>query len=140
MTAHAPRQPFGYNSSRMKRALLAVVLCAVSAWAGPKKKPAAKAARPSPASAEVSKALDAVQPAAGACVVDVLGSATAWSAVVKVKLVLDAQGHVVEAQVSSPPNAAAASGCIEKALRSATWPATHAPLVKAEREWTFAMQ
>lgn len=125
----------------MKRALWAVVLCAFSAAAGPKKKASAKAAPPSPASVAVTQALDAVQPTAGGCVVDVLGSETAWSAKVKVRLVLDAQGHLVELAITSTPAAvSAAHPCIEKAMKGVTWPATHAPLVTAEREWTFAMQ
>ena len=125
----------------MNRALLVVALCAFSAWAGPKRKGGAKAAPPSPASTAVTQALDGVQPAAGACVVDVLGSETAWTAKVKVKLVLDAQGHLVEVVINSTPeNVSPAHVCIEKAMKGATWPATHAPLVTAEREWTFQMQ
>jgi len=121
----------------MKRVLLAVMLSAMSAWAGPKKKKPV----PSVKSVELTKALDAVQPDAGNCVVGVLGGTNAWTAVVKVKLVLDAQGHIVGLQTTATPEGAEkAAPCIEAVLKKASWPATHAPLTTVEREWTFSMQ
>lgn len=127
----------------MKRAFVVVVLCAISAWAGPKKKGNAKPAQPTTAaaSAAVTQVLDGLQPAASACMVELLGNTTAWTATVKVSLVLDGRGRLMEVLVNSTPeNAGAANPCIEKVVQGASWPTTHAPLVTAEREWTFAMQ
>ncbi len=127
----------------MMMRLLVLALCLASvALAAPKKKKAAK--KPPPDAAlkkQLSAALDAVQPEVGGCVVARSGDTKEWKVVVQVKVMLDGAGQVMEATAKlAPENDAAVASCIEGVLKKATYPAPHAPLTTAEREWTFAMQ
>lgn len=128
----------------MKLALL-VVLSSFFAFAGPPKKAAGKKKPPPPpvASVELAKALDERQGEVGGCVVSGEEPNTKWTEVLKVKLVLNSQGQVFSLDLAIAPGNAkseATKQCIDKALRAGTWPKVSAPMVTAEREWTFAMQ
>lgn len=127
---------------------LLALLCLVPllALAGPKTSKKKKAAPPPPpaAEAEMKKALDATQAKVGGCVVaGVEPGVKTWTQVVKLKVVVNGVGQLMSLDTALvPENASAAKtkSCIEDALKAATFPTTHAPMVTLEREWTFAMQ
>ncbi|MFZ5441295.1 MAG: hypothetical protein ACOZQL_14905 [Myxococcota bacterium] len=128
---------------RARHALL-LTLVPLLALAGPKAPKKKKAPPPSPAAeAEIKQALDSTQAKVGGCVVNGIepGLAT-WTQVVRLKVVVNGVGQVTLEAALEPANANAAKtkACIEDALRAASFPATHAPMVTVEREWTFRMQ
>ncbi len=123
---------------------LGTCLLALVAFAAPKKKKAPPPPKPAVAEAEIKKTLDASQPQVAACVVKgVAGGAKTWRQVVRLKVVVNGVGQVLTLEAGLEPenaNAPTTKACIEAVLQAATFPATHAPMVTVEREWTFAMQ
>jgi len=127
--------------------LVLVLLCVLplAAFAAPKKKkPKRKAKAPVTATmqAEVARALDAAEAKVGGCVVEQAGAGE-WKRVVRVKVTLNGVGQVMGSTLAVEPQDAAADAmrpCIDGALREVSYPKTGAPLVNAEREWTFQMQ
>ena len=120
------------------RLALAVLVTSAMVLAAPKKKQ--KAPPPSPAAeAEVKKALDTAQEKVGTCVVNGAGPGS-WTRVVRVKLVLNGVGQVLSLDTTLEPPHPQTRQCVEEAVRAVTFPRTHAPVVNAEREWTFRME
>lgn len=128
------------------RWVLLLVVGSFFAWAGPKAPGKKKKPAPAPvaAEAELKKSLDATQAAVGGCVVKgAEGGPKTWTQVVKLKVVVNGVGQVMTLDAKLEPenaNAEQTKACVVKALQAATFPATHAPMVTVEREWTFAMQ
>lgn len=141
--AKAVRGAGGY--ARLVRLLMALMLVGCAAFAGPtkKKKPA-----PKPPDAHIApqlalkKTLDGAEGKVGACVLDNAGPA-AFTLVVKAQITLNSAGQLMGTTITMPSdggNAEKTRQCIDGVLKELTWPVSNAPLINAEREWTFSTE
>jgi hypothetical protein len=127
------------------RLVLVVLLAASVALGAPKKKVAP--AKPKPVAniateVAIKKTLDGAEGQVGACVLDNAGSAP-FTLVVKAKLNINSAGQLLGSTVTLAPEGASAEKtrkCIEGVLQVLTWPKSTAPLVNAEREWSFSTE
>lgn len=127
--------------SPLRLSFLFACLLAALAVAAPKKK---KPAPPKPADiateVAIKKALDGAEQQIGACVLD-NGAPGAWTLVVRAKLMINSAGQLMGASLSMVPEGPTAEKtrqCIDAVLQGLTWPRSMAPMVNAEREWTFS--
>ena len=125
--------------------LMVLVLASISLGAPKKKKVPAPPPVP-PASillqVQLKKALDGAEEKVGACVLE-NSPAGAFSLAAKAKITLNSAGQLMGATVSFMPEPAAAEKirkCMEGVLQGLTWPKSPAPLVNAEREWSFEVK
>lgn len=123
--------------------VLALALVAAGALAQSKPKKKAKRAPPPPPAqvtkVEVALLLDGVQDRVANCVLEDAGDGPVNQQVV-VGVTLNGVGQLMASEVKLvPENAQAAKtrGCIEGVVKGIEFPKTGAPLVTAEREWTF---
>lgn len=128
-------------------------LCAVTAFAGPKKAtPKDKKPAPTPAPATIDPAkqeavkatLSSIQRDVRSCVVDNEADRPGeWKQTVRIKVTLDVNGAVMENKVELEPQTADAAdtrACVEALVKSLSWPAPGTPLTIVEREWTYAFK
>jgi len=124
------------------------MLCLVSAslvFAAPPKKK--KVAPPKPAAnlvteAAIKKTLDGAEEKVGQCVLE-NNPGGGWTLVVKAKVALNSAGQLMGTTLALNPDGPTAEKtkkCIDAVLQTLTWPKSPAPLVNAEREWTFSTQ
>ena len=114
--------------------------------AAPKKK---KAPAPPPKTAAniatevaIKKALDGAEEKVGACALEHGGPGN-WTIVVRAKIALNSAGQLMGTTLTLVPEVAAAEKlrkCIDDILQGLTWPKSQAPMVNAEREWTFSTE
>lgn len=140
------RRDCGVTCGRMllrRVSLLALVLLSASALAQSKPKKKSKKAPPPPPAqvtkVEVALLLDGVQDQVANCVLEGAGDGAINQQVV-VGVTLNGVGQLMASEVKlQPENAQAAKtrGCIDAVVKGISFPKTGAPLVTAEREWTF---
>ncbi|HEY1088715.1 MAG TPA: hypothetical protein VGE37_13520 [Archangium sp.] len=113
---------------------LLVLLALLSA--APKKKPKPPPP-PTPAvAADIKRTLDAAEAKVGACVLDNAPPGPI-SMKVKATLTLNSAGQLLGRDLALAPENEKTKACIAAILDGLTWPKANAPLVKAEREWSF---
>jgi hypothetical protein len=127
------------------RLLLLVLLFATAAIAAPKKKKVVvppKSAANIATEVAVKKTLDGVEEKIGGCVLENAGPA-AFTLVVKAKLAINSAGQLLGTTLTTSPESPASEktkACIDAVLQTLAWPKSAAPLVNAEREWTFSTE
>lgn len=126
--------------------LLALVLASVS-LAAPKKKKVVPPPAPTPAAnialqVALKKTLDGAEQQVGACVLDNAPTG-AFTLSAKAAISINHAGQLMGTTISFKPEPAAAEKirkCMEAVMQGLTWPRSLAPLVSAEREWTFEVK
>jgi hypothetical protein len=126
------------------RLCLVFCLFATISAAAPKKKvpPPAKPATNIATEVAIKKTLDSAEEKVGACVLEHAGPG-GWTLVVKAKLSINSAGQLLGDTVTFTPEGPAADktrACIDGVLKALTWPKSPAPMVNAEREWTFSTE
>ena len=128
--------------------LFLILSCVVAtlAVAGGKKKapppPPPKTAANIATEVAIKKALDGAEQKVGGCVLD-NGPAGNWTIVVKAKIALNSAGQLMGTTLTLTPDSSTAEKtrqCIDAVLQTLTWPKSQAPMVNAEREWTFSTE
>lgn len=122
--------------------LLALVFASLAVAAPKKKKAVVKPAANIATEVAIKKALDGAEEKVGGCVLESAGPG-AFTLVVKAKVSLNSAGQLMGSTVSLAPEGAAAEKtrkCIDAVLQGLTWPKSAAPMINAEREWTFSTE
>ncbi len=125
--------------------MLTVVLLASFAFAASpkkKKKPAPKPAANLVTEAAIKKTLDGAEEKVGQCVLE-HNPGGGWTLVVKAKVALNSAGQLMGTTLTMTPDGPTGEKtkkCIDGVLQTLSWPRSQAPLVNAEREWTFSTQ
>ncbi len=117
---------------------MSLVLASVALAAPKKKKPVPKSAANVATETEIKKTLDGAEAKVGACVLD--NTPGAFTLVVKAQLMLNSAGQLLGSTVTLAPEGEGGAKtrlCIDGVLKTLTWPKSSAPIVNAEREWTF---
>lgn len=123
--------------------LVLILLASVALAAPPKKK--RKPPPPKPAAnvlmeVELKKTLDGAEEKVGGCVLESAGPG-AFTLMARAKVTLNSAGQLMGTTVTlvpaETPGADKMRSCIESVLKELTWPRSSAPLINAEREWTF---
>ena len=129
----------------MRLSLLLCLFASLSFAAPPKKKKAAVPPKPAAnlvMEAAIKKTLDGAEEQVGACVLDNNGPG-GWTLVVKAALTINSAGQLMGSTLTLKPEGPAAEKlkkCIDDVLQGLTYPKSPAPLVNAEREWTFSTE
>lgn len=129
----------------MRLSVLTCLLCASFVLAAPPKKKKAvppKAPTNLVIEAAIKKTLDGAEEKVGACVLEHNGPG-AWTLVVKAKLTINSAGQLMGKNLTLKPEGPAAEKvkqCIGGVLDALTYPKSPAPLMNAEREWTFSTE
>ncbi|MDP1827892.1 MAG: hypothetical protein Q8L48_31755 [Archangium sp.] len=124
---------------------LMVLLVASFALAAPKKKKVVvppKSAANIATEVAIKKTLDGVEEKVGGCVLDHAGPA-AFTLVVKAKIAINSAGQLMGTTLTTTPESPASEKtrkCIDGVLQTLAWPKSAAPMVNAEREWTFSTE
>lgn len=117
-------------------ALLIVAL--LPAWAQAKKK--AKAVPPETKLA-IERILDGKADAVADCIMSQAVKRGAKSVDVSAQLLINNHGQIFDCKITTKTDRGenpALATCVENVLRSATYPTSQAPLVSAERSWSYA--
>lgn len=137
--------PHCYADAVLSAARLCFVfsLLASLSLAAPKKKVApVKPASNIATEVAIKKTLDSAEEKVGACVLADAPSG-GWTLVVKAKLSLNSAGQLMGTTVTFKPDSSSADKtgkCIDGVLKALTWPKSGAPMINAEREWTFTTE
>ena len=111
--------------------------------AAPKKKVApVKPAANVATEVAIKKALDSAEEKVGACVLE-SAPPGGWTLVVKAKLTLNSAGQLMGTTLTFTPESSTADKtgrCIDGVLKALKWPQSAAPMINAEREWTFSTE
>ena len=119
--------------------VVSVVLGSLAIAAPKKKKPVPKPAANIATEVALKKTLDGAEEKVGGCVFE-NAPAGPFTLVVKAQLALNSAGQLMRTTISFVPDGASAEKtrkCIDGVLQGLTWPKSNAPLINAEREWTF---
>ena len=125
-----------------------MLLCLFASFvlaAPPKKKKAVVPPKPAAnlvLEAAIKKTLDGAEEKVGACVLDNNGPG-AWTLIVKAQLTINSAGQLMGNTLTLKPEGPAAEElkkCIDGVLQQLTYPKSSAPLVNAEREWSFSTE
>ena len=121
--------------------LLCVVLASIAVAAPKKKKPVVppKSAANLAVETEIKKTLDGAEAKVGGCVLDNAPDGPIKQ-VVKAQLTLNSAGQLLGTSLSLTPDGPSGDKlkkCIDAVLQGLTWPKSAAPIVNAEREWSF---
>jgi hypothetical protein len=130
----------------VRLSIVALALSCVAFAAPPKKK---KVAAPKATAATIAtevaikKTLDGVEGKVGGCVLDNAGPA-AFTLEVKAKITLNSAGQLMGTTITMAPDGGVGGdktrACIDGVLKELVWPKSNAPLINAERQWTFSTE
>lgn len=127
----------------VRSALVLSCILASLALAAPKKKqPPPKPAPNVATEVAIKKALDGAEEKVGACVLESAGSG-AFTLVVRAKISINSAGQLLGTTLTLEPEGPGAQKtrqCIDAVLQGLTWPKSLAPMVNAERLWTFQLR
>lgn len=127
--------------SLVRLCVLVSLVVASIAGAAPKKK---KPVPPKPAAniameVAIKKTLDGAEERVGGCVLENAPDGPI-KLVVTAKVALNSAGQLMGTTIAMAPDGASAEKtrkCIDGVLQGLTWPKSNAPLINAEREWSF---
>ena len=125
---------------------MALGFASISIGAAPKKKKVPPPPPQPPANimlqVQLKKALDGAEEKVGACVME-SAPAGAFSLAVRAQITINHAGQLMGTTLSFKPEIPAAEKmrkCLEGVLQGLTYPKSLAPLVNAEREWSFEVK